>query len=381
MNRPNIFDYATKELSQDAMICWLLECCNCDGVYKSIGEDFIRRFIFAEDGANHEELRLLRTNLQYYRMDVFALILKGNTIHPVIFENKTDTFLSNHQLQDYCNKVMDWLSSDKWLNELKKKHQLSDDCKWGQVQYLLFKTGYIFESQKEFFDEKKTIVLDKHNSDNICVEIRDIDDILEFLCRNIKSDQLVSDYFQSCQKKKDEQQEAFDFWDSTDSKKRNKSLNTHIGQTQLFRYAFEDAPDREFERNSNSGTWTAYNLIVPPQSGSEQPYYCFRFDWRNNERAFFLQQYRNERYVKNSNIQQKQADFIHASDLSRKIIENLQEKYKVRCEQKTPSFGEKTYDGKEVFRIYVNDESLPRDVGKFIAEFTKEFLAQYSPLC
>lgn len=24
--RPNIFDYATRELSQDAMICWLLAC-------------------------------------------------------------------------------------------------------------------------------------------------------------------------------------------------------------------------------------------------------------------------------------------------------------------------------------------------------------------
>ena len=38
LTRPNIFNYAKKELSQDAVICWLLECCHSDDdKYRQIG--------------------------------------------------------------------------------------------------------------------------------------------------------------------------------------------------------------------------------------------------------------------------------------------------------------------------------------------------------
>ena len=41
LTRPNIFNYAKKELSQDAVICWLLECCHSDDdKYRQIGIDF-----------------------------------------------------------------------------------------------------------------------------------------------------------------------------------------------------------------------------------------------------------------------------------------------------------------------------------------------------
>lgn len=43
LTRPNIFNYAKKELSQDAVICWLLECCHSDDdKYRKIGIDFVR---------------------------------------------------------------------------------------------------------------------------------------------------------------------------------------------------------------------------------------------------------------------------------------------------------------------------------------------------
>jgi len=105
----------------------------------------------------------------------------------------------------------------------------------------------------------------------------------------------------------------------------------------------------------------------------------FRCDVRKGERVIFLQQYRNESEIKNSSIREKQEDFIYASDQSRKIAEKLLAtgNYRVSYEQSKPSFNEKSYDGKEVFRVYINDKSLPCDVGYFIAEFTKEFQEQY----
>jgi len=380
MNRPNIFDYATKELSQDAVVRWFLQCCKCGDPYQAIGEDFIRQFVFAESETSREDICLLEAHLQFYRMDVFALIQKGNAIYPVIFENKTDTFLSEKQFHSYCAQVLAWLSDRQggdWLSGLIKEYRLPEDCQWGQVQYLLFKTGYMYEWQYEAFNEKKAEIINQYGDNQIRAEIRTLDDMIGFLCKHEKADSLVSDYLKSCQQKKKEQQDSLDFWDSIDSEKRNNSLNTHIGQTQLFHYTFAGVPDREFERESNSGKWTAYNIVRP--KNSDQPYYCFRFDWRKNERVFFLQQYRNEKYTVNSTIKQKQEDFIYASDLSRKIIADLLKtgKHKVIPEQNAPSFSDKPYDGKEVFRIYVNDENLPRDVGRFVSEFTKEFSTQY----
>ena len=58
MNRPNIFDYAKKELSQDAMICWLLECCRSgNGAYREIGHDFVR-FILDDESIAADEIEL-----------------------------------------------------------------------------------------------------------------------------------------------------------------------------------------------------------------------------------------------------------------------------------------------------------------------------------
>ena len=47
LTRPNIFNYAKKELSQDAVICWLLECCHSDDdKYRQIGIDFVRFIVY-----------------------------------------------------------------------------------------------------------------------------------------------------------------------------------------------------------------------------------------------------------------------------------------------------------------------------------------------
>ena len=42
MRKANIFDYATKELSQDAFICWLVACASEDGrALQHCGQAFI----------------------------------------------------------------------------------------------------------------------------------------------------------------------------------------------------------------------------------------------------------------------------------------------------------------------------------------------------
>ena len=44
MSKPNIFSYATKELSQDAVICWLIACSDqdTDAELRQLGKSFLR---------------------------------------------------------------------------------------------------------------------------------------------------------------------------------------------------------------------------------------------------------------------------------------------------------------------------------------------------
>ena len=99
LTRPNIFNYAKKELSQDAVICWLLECCHSDDdKYRQIGIDFVR-FILDNENIKEKDIELEKDSprSQYKNMDVYANIRVGKTIIPVIFEDKTDTFLHDNQ--------------------------------------------------------------------------------------------------------------------------------------------------------------------------------------------------------------------------------------------------------------------------------------------
>ena len=86
MNRPNIFNYATKELSQDAMICWFLECLNSeDEEYRKLGLNFVR-FIFENEKIENAELfDETFPKTQYKKIDVYAEIVINGTVHPVIF--------------------------------------------------------------------------------------------------------------------------------------------------------------------------------------------------------------------------------------------------------------------------------------------------------
>ena len=103
-DRPNIFKYATKELSQDAMICWFLACLESkDEFYKAIGMEFAE-FILKNKGTKAENICLYDNTIwpQFRKMDVFSVLCVGDKVIPLIFEDKTDTYLHSEQMKRYC---------------------------------------------------------------------------------------------------------------------------------------------------------------------------------------------------------------------------------------------------------------------------------------
>ncbi len=113
----NIFDYATKELSQDAFLRWLLENYNCKN--KKIREACYALLDLFGIKCEDDEIISIQTWAQWVRIDVLAEIktLDGKNIVLAI-EDKTNS--SEHdQLEDYSKDIDKYYKKSK---EQKNKH-------------------------------------------------------------------------------------------------------------------------------------------------------------------------------------------------------------------------------------------------------------------
>ena len=114
MASPNLFDFATKELSQDAVICWLIAWADADategpadGGLRQCGRAFVDAlFATWEDWGTVELGDHIRTEVrrQQNRIDVLARI-DGRYV--LLIEDKTDTGAHDDQLGRYRKTVLD----------------------------------------------------------------------------------------------------------------------------------------------------------------------------------------------------------------------------------------------------------------------------------
>lgn len=107
---PNLFDYATKELSQDAMICWLIHwaddrCASIDRQLHACG----RRFVLAllrKHGTSALPERITTTiHQQEKSIDVLARVMRPE--HVLLIEDKTGTKDHGDQLRRYYKDVIE----------------------------------------------------------------------------------------------------------------------------------------------------------------------------------------------------------------------------------------------------------------------------------
>ena len=107
MEQPNLFDFATSELSQDAFICWLASW--ADPALKSHHESlhatataFLARLLEVSKGPKVAEYRSIQVYRQWNDIDVLLLV-NGDTA--IIIEDKTDTKDHSGQLERYKKAV------------------------------------------------------------------------------------------------------------------------------------------------------------------------------------------------------------------------------------------------------------------------------------
>lgn len=157
MSTPNIFSYATKELSQDAFICWLVACASeATGPLQECGLEFVRTLfrVGVSDGAvdfpvldpagemaSHDGpcdiSDVGKPCTQYNRVDVYFQAKVDKKKVSFIIEDKVDTEAHGDQLAEYLNAV------------------IQDEHKEDLIKPIYFKTGYMFNNEQDDVEKKK----------------------------------------------------------------------------------------------------------------------------------------------------------------------------------------------------------------------------------
>ena len=106
--KPNLFKYGRKELSQDAMICWLLawadEChaATCPALHQA-GQSLVKALFRKHDRPGPERICTVKLEQQASGIDVLAWI---NDEYALLIEDKTDSHEHSEQLGRYHELVL-----------------------------------------------------------------------------------------------------------------------------------------------------------------------------------------------------------------------------------------------------------------------------------
>ncbi len=107
MKKPNLFDYATSELSQDAFICWLLKWSNPEYIEVSkelhlCGIEILKAFFNKHNKEFPKTIESVEVIKQDKNIDVLCIV---NGLYPIIIEDKTTTVEHSNQLAKYYEDI------------------------------------------------------------------------------------------------------------------------------------------------------------------------------------------------------------------------------------------------------------------------------------
>ena len=171
--RPNLFDYATSELSQDAFLTWLIQWADKD--YQKIDSSlnacavlFVQKLLGVKSDYS---ISKVETGKQWNNIDVWALINQKNFL---VIEDKKGTKEHSDQLNRY--------------SEIAKKHYEKSDIEIKLVYFKMEEQGKYTDIKKvgfSLFGRKKMIeILDNYINST---ETENYNDIVFDYYRNLKS--------------------------------------------------------------------------------------------------------------------------------------------------------------------------------------------------
>lgn len=160
-DKNNLFMWATKELSQDALIAWLLNWKEGD-----VGKCFLNSMI----GNEEKDYTIKQIYTQKDSIDVLVECeRKDNNWFYVIIEDKTNTFLHSNQMIKYISTVSNYKDEN--------------EKKFDTIYYVLFKTGQVYKWEQEDFENQEKKIENKlkcgNNDGEIEFKISDLNDTIK----------------------------------------------------------------------------------------------------------------------------------------------------------------------------------------------------------
>lgn len=172
MKTPNLFNYATSELSQDAFLLWLLDWANpvykdADEQLNAVAQEFVRFLL--DKNKNDLQIESVKCYKQLKNIDVLAIV---NNVFAILIEDKTDTSEHDNQLTNYtqwfekegkkilnienkpelhCIYYKTGNESYYYLNKLEKKYKNDLEKKYPNVAFKILLRSDILNVLKEVF--------------------------------------------------------------------------------------------------------------------------------------------------------------------------------------------------------------------------------------
>ena len=202
---PNLFDYATKELSQDAVIAWLVACAaEPEGDLGACGQAFVRRLFRAGASDSSAPVPVISAETsksayhtgpgniervevpkkQFKNIDVYFRARIDGQMVSFVIEDKIDSEMHGNQLARYLKQVL----SDEWSEDL--------------IKPIYFKTGYVFDNERLTACDAGYSVFD----------LSDLHRFLNSSVSRVKND-IVKQYREHVNEVQDDRRAALEDWD------------------------------------------------------------------------------------------------------------------------------------------------------------------------
>ena len=241
MERNNIFNFATSELSQDAFICWCLNWLNYkDSELRDLAVDLLKAF-GEESISDNQEIIIKR---QFKKVDILVVLKELNRVY--IIEDKVDSFESKEQTK-------------KYTEEIEKEYKNSE------IKTVYFKTGFHFSPDKNVKVNKIITgkifkeILEKYRNKN---EI--LDSYYEYLVEKLRIQENEKDYLEC---------KAESHWDWNIAK-------SNIAQYCFLKEMFSEERVKSFKNKGNGPVVSQYNLLEKEIISYGETGETFRIFWR-----------------------------------------------------------------------------------------------------
>lgn len=283
-NSPNIFNFATSELSQDAFLCWLISWLRFpNGELHACAADLVKLFYNNYQKkikksksrlSDNQKLELVEIDKsitsddekyvlrQKHKIDIlFQVRIDGNKDKLITFviEDKTWTTAHSDQLNEYRNKI----SNDEQFDN-------------SEIIYIYFKTGYVFGSEQaikadEYYLFNRIQIesfLNKydHINDQIFVAYK------KYFMKNYI--ELISVNLNILNEKNEYETFKYNYTQWDFMSKLKKKCNDFVS------YRIKDYSDCVYNGTNKGEPWTQYEFVKIQYEDSPVEVMYYRLEWK-----------------------------------------------------------------------------------------------------